>query len=196
MILNQLHPYRQRTILFLKYILPLIAFFVIALLIIAPLSRALTQPSQTVLAPTVSLQHNGAKGLRIQSTDANKRPFELCAIQGTEVSPGLYELHEPSFRLTLESGQAFFIRSSLAKFDAKDDIVDLFGDVDLRHDQGYHLKTSHVRICLKTMTAWSHSDVSGTSLQGTVAAKGFSLLDQGKKIQLQGQSSLVLNARA
>ena len=74
-------------------------------------------------------------------------------------------------------------------------IMDLYGHVTMHHDQGYDLKTHSVRIDLNTMTATSNSPVSGDSRQGKVSATGFSLLDQGKRIQLHGASHLLFTQK-
>ena len=68
--------------------------------------------------------------------------------------------------------------------------VNLSGEVQIRHETGYALRTGEARVNLAERTAAGDRPVEGDGNDGSFRAQGFRVLDGGNRIQLIGRSTI------
>lgn len=131
---------------------------------------------------------------RYHGIDKRNKPFTVTADQGTEEDPknGVVVLDNPKADFVTQSGAGVYVEAKLGTFYQTEQWLDLEGDVNLYHDQGYEMHTQRARIDLKNGTAEGHDPVTGRGPQGNLAGKGFRILDQGRRIVVTGQSGVNL----
>lgn len=120
------------------------------------------------------------------------QPFTVTADVATEDDPAtaLVVLDQPKADFLTAQGKGVYIEAHRGFYDQKKQVLDLEGEVNLYHEDGYEMHTEKARIDLKTATAEGHVPVKGQGPKGRIDGKGFRILDKGAEIQVLGRSSL------
>ena len=200
---NQTHTHSRlysRFVNLMKLILPLLALFVVALVIAWP---HLNTADIGFRLGFSALQLNGTQdpsmiNPRYVGTDNDNQPFSLTAdlarnLPGTSTS---IELEMPKADITTSDGTWLVLTAENGIYTRNSKTLKLVGKVNLFHDQGYEFRTDRALIDLARGTANSNDPVEGQGAFGNLRASGFQLKDKGKIILFRGKSKLTLYPNA
>ena len=190
------HRAHSRRVGILRVALPATALVLLVLLGLWPQLRGSDDRFQVGFA---NLKPDAVENLsmvnaRYQGIDKRNNPFAVTADKGTEEDPknGVVVLDNPKADFVTQSGAGVYIEARLGTYYQHEQWLDLEGDVNLYHDQGYELHTQRARINLKDSSAEGHDLVTGKGPQGRLDGKGFRITDEGRKIVVTGQSGMTL----
>lgn len=136
---------------------------------------------------------------RFVSTDPENRPFELTAdlaVQ-TRADQSSVTLTAPKADLINKDGSWMQLSAEKGHFSQREERVDLEGGVTLFHDSGMEMHSEKVSADLKQRTMESSTPVVGQGPQGDLEARdGFRITERGQRIELLGQSRVVVRGGA
>jgi len=184
----------SRFVSMMKFLLPLIALVVIALVIAWP---HLDTSDLRFRIGFAALQLSDAEdpsmiNPRYVGTDKSNQPFSLTADLARNLSgPGTrVELEMPKADITTEDGSWLVLTAENGVFARDDKKLNLAGKVNLFHDAGYEFRTERAAIDLATGSASGDDPVEGQGAFGHLTATGFHLIDKGRTIYFKGKSKL------
>lgn len=131
---------------------------------------------------------------RYAGVDRFNRPFVVTSAVGRQVPnrDDLMSLEQPRAEMTMRRGASVVVTATTAMYQTPAQLLDLFGDVNLVHENGTRFLTKAARVDVSASTAEGHDPVSGHGPSGDVAAQGFRVLDKGNTIIFTGTSNLLL----
>jgi lipopolysaccharide export system protein LptC len=181
---------------FMKLFLPMIAT---ALMLIVAIWPQLTLKDEGFRIGVANLSVEDAKNLtmirpRYTGVDKENRPFTLTADRARQASGDdqMIQLTEPKADVTLEDGTWIALTARSGNFFRDLKLLDLFGSVNLFHDQGYEFHTSSAQFDLAEGNASGNERVQGQGSFGTIGAQGFRILNKGEAIIFTGKAHMVL----
>ena len=138
---------------------------------------------------------------RLIGTDEKDQPFSVTAdlakdfylrqdFWGETSTP--VELEMPKADITLKDGSWLVLTANTGLLMPKTKMLELSGAVNLFHDSGYELRTSHAMIDLQKGAAVSDRPVDGQGPFGNINAEGLRLTDKGKDIVFTGDRKSVV----
>jgi lipopolysaccharide export system protein LptC len=135
---------------------------------------------------------------RWKGVDNENRPFTVTAdlVSQSTIDSNLYELEVPKADMTLVDDTWLAMTATSGRFLYVEQRLELIGDVDLLHDQGFEIRTETATINLKTKDAYGNSPVEGHGPAGRLNAEGFRLTQEGARIIFTGKSRLIVNSDA
>jgi lipopolysaccharide export system protein LptC len=131
---------------------------------------------------------------RFSGFDDNQQPFTVTADMATQ-KPGekdRVELQKPKADITMNDGTWLALTAKVGYYDRQTELLDLVGDVNLFHDQGFEVRTEKAQVDLKGGTASGDLPVEGQGPSGTLTAEGFRVIDNGKTVIFTGKSKMIL----
>ncbi len=131
---------------------------------------------------------------RYFGVDQNNHPYTVTADVATQEDSqtGIIDLQAPKADFTSKDGATVMVDADLGYFHQKEQFLDLYGHVDLYHENGYEMHTDEAHVDLKTDSAHGERPVQGQGPQGHLEGAGFVLTDKGGDITVTGKSTLVL----
>ena len=131
---------------------------------------------------------------RYTGIDRQHRPFVITAnvARQNPSANDIVALEQPKGDMTTLSGSAFRITARTGIYQPQTQLLDLFGDVRLRQDEGNEFRTGSAHIDMANGTADGHEPIEGDGPFGHASGEGFRVLDRGDVIIFTGQSHLEL----
>jgi len=179
-----------------KWALPLVSVCVLALIALWP---ELYGPDGLRIPELAGVEINPRGSLsmvnpRFEGVDENNRAFTVLsdAANRNAENENLIELDRPKANMKLADGSDIHIESDTGVFEREDQIVDLFGAVHLRHQDGHQFRTDSGRFHMKTKAAMGEAPVEGESPMGKINSIGFALKPGGQQIIFKGPATLIL----
>ncbi len=180
----------------MKFMLPAAALGIAALVLLWPQFNPLDPRFR--LAP-VQVSIEDLENLRMVQpryvgVDENNQPFSIVADQATQAkgSSDTTDLSLPQGDLTMTTGTWLAMTADHGLYHQPDKALDLWGGVNLFHDGGYEISTERARVDLDRGTAQGESPVLGQGPNSTLSGNGFRILDRGARVEVTGQSRVVL----
>ena len=129
-----------------------------------------------------------------EGIDDKKRPFTLSAERATQADKhaDIIDLAAPQADITLEDGAWLSLTADSGRYRRQAQLLDLDGQVNLFHDQGYELHTRDVHIDLAKGSAASGNAVDGQGPAGELTAQGMEVTNGGNRIHFLGLSHMTL----
>lgn len=193
-------PLYSNFVTLLKLVLPAAALALVALVLLWPQLNPLDQRFR--LKP-VSVGIEDLENLRMLNprylgTDKQNQPYTLIADQATQQSgdSNVTDLVKPKGDITLKKGTWLALSAEAGTYRKQDQLLDLEGNVNLFHDQGYELVTARARINLELGTAAGDDPVAGQGPDMELQGQGFRVYDRGDRVLVTGKSRLVLHPAA
>ncbi len=187
----------SRRVALLKRVLPAVGLALLLLVAAWPRLAPLLE-SVRLGFPAIDLRE--ARELKMTNpryagVDRLNRPYVVTASVGHQVpsSNDLMSLDQPRAELRLRPGATVVLTSTTALYQSQAQLLDLFGAVDLTHENGTRFMTRRAHANLSDNTADGHDPVAGHGPWGDITAQGFRILDKGDTIIFTGGSYLVLN---
>jgi lipopolysaccharide export system protein LptC len=132
---------------------------------------------------------------RYVGIDRQEHPFVVTAAVGRQVPDRqeLMELEGPHADLKTKGGANIVVTAVSGMYQSQAQLLDLFGDVTLVHENGTKIVTQSARLDVANNAASGHEPVEGHGPSGDVKGQGFQVLDKGDDIIFTGQSELLSN---
>jgi lipopolysaccharide export system protein LptC len=180
----------------MKLVLPMIATALMLIVVIWP---QLTSKEDWFRLGVANLSVDDAKNLtminpRYTGVDKENRPFTLTAERAQQASGDdeMVQLTEPKADVTLEDGTWIVLTARSGNYFRDMRLLDLFGVVNLFHDEGYEFRTASAQFDLVEGSASGNEAVAGQGPFGTVDAEGFRILNNGQAIVFTGKAHMLL----
>ena len=90
--------------------------------------------------------------------------------------------------MTMTDGAWVAVTADTGVYNRDTNTVDLSGNVTLFHDTGLQFQTDAAKVDLKNDTAQGDQPVEGQNPDGTLAAQGFQVLNDGRTVLFMGRS--------
>lgn len=186
----------SRCVALLKRVLPLVGLMLLVLVAVWPRLGPLLE-SVRLGFPFIDLRE--ARELRMLNPryagiDRLNRPYVLTSAIGRQVPnrDDLMSLEQPRAEMTMRRGATVVVTAVTAMYQSQSQLLDLFDDVNLVHENGTRFVTRSAHVNVSTNTAEGHEPVVGHGPSGDIAAQGFRILEKGDTIIFTGQSNLLL----
>ena len=186
----------SRRVALLKHVLPMLGLVLVTLVAIWPRLGPLLESVRLVL-PVIDLRE--ARDLRMLNpryagVDRFNRPYVVTAAIGRQVPnrDDLMSLERPRAEMTLRRNALVVVTAATAIYQSQAQLLDLFDDVNLVHENGTRFTTRTAHVDVAADTAEGHDPVSGRGPSADIDAQGFRILDKGDTIIFTGESTLLL----
>jgi len=183
----------------LRIVLPSLAVFLIALVVLLPQFRGEDERFLVDIVPSENSDSDSLSlvNARYFGTDEQGQPFSLTAravreLQGSETD---VRLTSPKADISLNNGTWLVVSASDGIYDRSIEVLNLTGEVSLFQDQGYEIHTNTADVDLREGSAEGEELVHGQGAFGQLESHGFKLEDKGEKILFKGPARLILNSR-
>ena len=186
----------SRVVAFLKRLLPMIGA---ALLLLVAAWPRLVPLFETVKLTVSGIDLRGARELnmlnpRYAGTDRLNRPYVITAAVGHQLPnrSDLMSLEKPRAEMIVHGGATVVLTAATAMYQSQPQLLDLFGDVTLTHQNGSRFVTQRAHANLANETAEGNVPVEGHGPSGDIWGQGFRILDKGDTIVFTGDSRAIL----
>jgi lipopolysaccharide export system protein LptC len=186
----------SRRVAVLKRVLPAIGLSLMLLVAVWPRLAPLLERIRFTL-PAIDLRE--ARELRMLNprylgTDRENRPFVVTAAVGQQVpdNANLMSLEKPKADLQAHDGATVVVTAATGIYQSQAQILDLFGNVKLVHQNGTEFTTETARLNVANSSAQGDDPVEGHGPTGDVKAAGFRLFDKGDTLIFTGNADVVL----
>jgi len=187
-------PAYSRRVRWLRVVLPAIVVSTVVIVIFWPQIRAqFIRPTETSQEERQARMVNG----RYVGSDSHGRPYTVTYDSAQQApNGGPIELVNPTAELTLGNGHWVAVRADRGHYDQAGGLLDLSGDVELFHDDGYRFTTERAHVEFNKNLTWGERAVVGRGPKGEVMGRGFRIINNGDAVVFTGPSKLVLRPDA
>lgn len=186
----------RRRVALLKRILPAVGATLLLLIALWPRLAPLWERMRLAL-PAIDLR--AARELKMMhpryaGIDRQGRPFVVTAVSGRQLPDrqDLMSLQAPRAEIKTHSGAKVVITANTGIYQSQTQLVDLFGEVTMVHQNGTRFLTQSARVNAAANTAQGNAPVEGHGPSGDIKAQGFRILDKGDRILFTGRSDVLL----
>ena len=186
----------SRRVTLLKHLLPVIGVALLALVAIWPRLVPLLE-SVRFGFPVIDLREAHELRMlnpRYAGVDRENRPYVVTSAIGRQASnrDDLMSLERPRAEMTMHNGALVVVTAATAMYQSQAQLLDLFGDVNLVHENGTRFVTNAAHVDVAADSAVGNDPVTGHGPSGDITAQGFRVLDRGNTIIFTGKSNLLL----
>lgn len=185
---------RRFLITLTKWLLPLGAMILLAMIALWPEIDALTSKAKLAMSH-VSADVQGGKLVeaRYNGVDDKGRPYTITAATAWQMTPSIIGLTLPKGDITLENGTWLMLTAKEGTFVQDLNQLDLVKQVTLYRDDGTTMHTESASIDLKAGGAAGAEPVHVEGPFGILDAEGFTVTEQGAAIDFSGPAHVILN---
>jgi lipopolysaccharide export system protein LptC len=186
----------SRRVALLKRVLPAIGLALLLLIAAWPRLAPLWERMR-IAFPAIDLREAGELRMinpRYSGVDRIGRPFVVTAAVGRQVPnrQDLVSLETPRADMKTHSGADIGVAAATGIYQSQVQLLDLFGQVTLVHQNGTRFVTDTARVDVANNTAEGSDPVAGAGPSGDIKADGFRILDKGDTIIFTGKSDMLL----
>ncbi|MBV8089339.1 MAG: LPS export ABC transporter periplasmic protein LptC [Alphaproteobacteria bacterium] len=185
----------SRRVQFLKRILPAVGVALLLLVGFWPKLHPMLQ--QVRLGFAIDLRE--ARELRMVNPryaglDRYNRPYVVTAAVGRQVPDrnDVMALEQPKAVMTVHGGASVVVTAATGIYQSQAQLLDLFDDVNLIHENGTRFVTRRAHANLSDDTAEGHDPIEGHGPSGDIAGEGFQVASKGETIVFTGKSNVLL----
>lgn len=186
----------SRRVTLLKRVLPVVGLTLLSLVAVWPRLGPLLE-SVRLGFPVIDLRE--ARELKMVNPrhagiDRYNRPYVLTSAIGRQMPnrDDLMSLEQPRAEMTVHPGALVVVTAATAVYQSHAQLLDLFDNVNLIHENGTRFVTQRAHADLSNNTAKGDDPVSGHGPSGDITAQGFRILEKGDTIIFTGKSDLLL----
>jgi len=186
----------SRRVALLKRVLPAVGVGLLLLVVVWPRLTPLWERMRLAF-PAIDLRE--ARELRMinpryAGSDRLGRPFVVTATVGRQVPnrQDLMSLEAPRADVKTHRGADIAVTASTGIYQSQAQLLDLFGEVTLVHQNGTRFVTDSARVDVANNAAEGGAPVIGHGPSGDVQAEGFRVIEKGDTIILTGKSDMLL----
>jgi lipopolysaccharide export system protein LptC len=186
---------RRRILITLtKWLLPLGAMALLALIALWPEIDAATSKARLVIGHVSGELESGKLiDAKYNGVDEKGRPYTITAATAWQIDPERVGLTLPKGDITLENGTWLMLTSKQGTFLQHLNQLDLLNTVTLYRDDGTTMHTQSATVDLKAGAAAGSEPVHVEGPFGVLDAQGFTVMDKGTAIDFPGPAHVVLN---
>jgi hypothetical protein len=131
---------------------------------------------------------------RYAGLDRYNRPYVITAAVGRQVPDrnDVMALEKPKAVMSVHGGASVVVTAATGIYQSQAQLLDLFEDVNLIHENGTRFVTRRGHVNLSDNTAEGHDPVEGHGPSGDIRGEGFQVLSKGDTIIFTGRSDLLL----
>jgi lipopolysaccharide export system protein LptC len=131
---------------------------------------------------------------RYAGVDRLNRPYVVTSAVGRQASnrDDLMSLERPRAEMTMRNGAQVVVTAATAMYQSQAQLLDLFGNVNLVHENGTRFVTNTAHVDVAADSAMGNDPVTGHGPSGDITAQGFRVVDKGDTIIFTGTSHLLL----
>ncbi len=131
---------------------------------------------------------------RYTGTDRLNRPFVITAAVGRQLPnhSDLMALERPRAVMIVHGGAKVVLTAKTAMYQSQTQLLDLFGDVTLTHQNGTRFMTERAHADVANSTAEGDVAIEGHGPSGDIWGRGFRVRDKGDTIIFTGRSHAIL----
>ena len=131
---------------------------------------------------------------RYAGTDRLNRPFVITAAVGRQLPDrnDLMSLEKPRAVMIVHGGARVVLTAATGIYQSQPQLLDLFDDVVLTHQNGTGFVTQRAHADLANNTAEGQVPIEGHGPSGDIWGQGFRVFDKGDTIVFTGQSRAIL----
>ncbi|MBX2832282.1 MAG: LPS export ABC transporter periplasmic protein LptC [Rhodospirillales bacterium] len=195
------NPFRRVIVTLLKFVLPLIALTLMALVVLWPQIEQVQDSGFRLgfsTSPEDLMENVAMSNPRFFGVDGKRQPFTVTAREAVEApeaagrSDHVY-LDAPQADITLADGSWIALTANEGFYTEVDGMLDLVGTVNMYHDNGFEIHTEEAEVEMNLGNASGDVPVNGQGPFGTIKSdSGFELEDKGAVIRFLGKSHLVI----
>lgn len=195
--LGLLDFYRRR-VLFSKYVLPILAIALVALIVLWPQLHPESNRFRLGQIHSAKVDFSGdgltVKNPRLVGVDDKDQPYTITAITAQKKTgeEGVVYLDAPKADITLKSGTWMIISSKTGTVNEKTNKTQFLDNVNLFQDEGYEMTGEILDVEMKTGNMQSAKPVFLKGPAGTLKAIGFDLSQNGKLLNFRGPATMIL----
>lgn len=185
------NPYSRRVAL-LKRALPALGVLLLLLIAVWPRLAPIWERMRFAF-PAIDLRE--ARELRMLNpryagTDRLGRPYVVTAAVGHQVPDrqDLMSLEGARAEMKSHSGAEVVVTGDTGIYQSQTQLLDLFGNVTLTHENGTRFVTQRARLDGAHNTAEGNDPVEGHGPSGDITAQGFRIYDKGDTVIFTGKS--------
>jgi lipopolysaccharide export system protein LptC len=191
------HGRHSRRVALLKRLLPAIGVALLLLIAVWPRLAPLWERMRFAF-PAINLRDARELDMihpRYAGIDREGHPFIVTAMAGRQLPDrqDLMSLRAPRADLKTHSGAAVVITAESGIYQSQTQLLDLFGNVTVVHQNGTRFVTQAARVEAAGNRAEGDQPVEGHGPSGDVTGQGFRIVDKGDRILFTGRSDLLLN---
>lgn len=186
----------SRRVRFLKRMLPAIGLTLLLLVAVWPRLHPLLQQVRLGFS---AIDLREARELRMinpryAGLDRYGRPYVVTAAVGRQAPDrnDVMALEEPKAVMTVHGDASVAVTAATGIYQSQAQLLDLFDDVNLVHENGTRFVTRRAHVDLSDNTATGHDPVQGHGPSGDIKGEGFQVLSKGDTIIVMGQSDALL----
>ncbi|MGE5475275.1 MAG: LPS export ABC transporter periplasmic protein LptC [Bacteroidales bacterium] len=190
------HHRYSRVVSMLRLVLPALAAILLGLVVAWPRLTSNDDRFQlgySNLSPS-TVENLSMVNARFYGLNRRNQPFTLTADVATEDEPGtgLIVLDQPKGDFVTNGGKGVYVEARRGFYQQKAQLLDLEGEVNLYHEDGYELHTEKARVDLRTSDVVGTVPVQGRGPQGLIDGSGFRIREKGAKVEVTGRSQMNL----
>jgi len=176
----------SRRVTLLKRLLPVIGVALLVLVAIWPRLGPLLE-SVRFGFPVIDLREAHELRMlnpRYAGVDRENRPYVVTSAIGRQASDrdDLMSLERPRAEMTMHNGALVVVTAATAMYQSQAQLLDLFGDVNLVHENGTRFVTNTAHVDVAADSAGGNDPVTGHGPSGDITAQGFRVVDRGNTI--------------
>ncbi len=179
----------------MRWLLPVIALALVAILVGWP-GRDDDKGNLTLSFVNLGGRDESLRMIspRYVGTDSHGQPFVITADAATqdEKDQDVITLDAVEADVTLEDGRWIVLQSPTGLYNRREETLHLGEWVNIYSDDGNQFNAADVRLDLANGLASSVNPVHGQGPMGSLDAKGFKVLDGGKRTRFEGGVKLVI----
>lgn len=142
-----------------------------------------------LVAPRMNQPH-------LQGLDKNNQPYTVTADMAEQMDDGTVRLTNIQADITLNNGTWLAFHGRTGIFDAEADTLLLPESVQVFHDAGYDMRSTHVLLDLGAATASGDRKVDGQGPLGRISASGFRVDSEAGTIRFAPDVTVTLYPRS
>lgn len=189
-----------RFIRYMRFILPLAALGLIAVVIAWPEVEdkiVIVEKKKLIPESKTEIGENELLNPHFTTTDAQQQPVNVTAaraIQNQE-NPDLLKLDKPNADLKMKNGSNVKIESLQGTYEQKTEKLFLQDNVKIHHESGYVLEAEELRVDMKTREAFSDKTVHVKGPDAKVIATGLEGNVENGILIFKGPATLTLTPK-
>jgi len=180
----------------LKIIFPLLAFFIIFILVVQSSNMDLNPPNPSIKLALSEQRNEGVLKPSMLGETTSGQPFELNALRASPIGPGLQDimLENVSIIIGEAPSQKISIDSRNAKYFAKNNTAIFFDDILAKTSDGYNFIAQVVNVNLDTGFTFLDGPVKGKKSGILFNAGHVEIHEGGKKIFISSGVEMIIPA--
>jgi lipopolysaccharide export system protein LptC len=187
---------RHRLVQAMKFLLPLAAAGLLALLLLWPELEGRDGRLSFRRGPALVPEALQLVAPRFQGIDELGRPYTITARVGRQIGQEeVMLLDQPRADILLNDGAWVYVEADNGRYDKPAQHLDLEGNVRIFHDSGMLFRTEQASVQIDQGSADGDRATQAQGSFGTIESEGFRLRDRGAVMIFTGKAHAVLEGR-